>query len=182
MSAQPEIELYTFPPEVRSALLTRLLMAWDGQWYLKVYKQCGWEMATELNALVRADYGRIEMRSVLRALGKRRADDLTDAVRVLRSYYQLYGGVFEAQYQVSETEITAIISRCAALEGSKRARLERYDQACVACETLWPAWFRALLPGRQFALEIKGRMGYKASRCHFVISQLDTAHQNGTEI
>jgi len=176
MSAQPE--LYTFPPEIRSALLTRLLMAWDGQWYLKAYERCGWDIATELNALVRADYGRIEMRSVLRALGKRRADDLTDAVRVLRSYYQLYGDVFEAQYHVSAAEITATISRCAALEGSKRARLERYDQACIACETLWLAWFRALLPGRQFTLEIKGRMGYNAPHCHFVISQLDTANQN----
>jgi hypothetical protein len=168
-------ELYVFPPQVRSALLTRLLMAWDGQWYLKAYERCGWKVATELNALVRADFGRIEMRSALRALGKRRADDLNDAVRVLRSYYQLYGDAFEAQYQVSEAQVTAVISRCAALEGSKRARLERYDQACIACERLWPAWFRALLPGRQFNLEIEGRMGYGAPRCHFVVSQLDSA-------
>lgn len=168
-------ELYTFPPQVRSALLTRLLMAWDGQWYLKAYERCGWEVATELNALVRADFGRIEMRSALRAVGKRRADDLSDAVRVLRSYYQLYGDAFEVQYQVSEAQVTAIISRCAALEGSKRARLERYDQACIACERLWPAWFRALLPGRQFSLEIEGRMGYGAPHCHFVVSQRDSA-------
>jgi hypothetical protein len=149
-------------------------MAWDGQWYLKAYERCGWEVATELNALVRADFGRIEMRSALRALGKRRANDLYDAVRVLRSYYQLYGDAFEAQYQVSEAQVTAIISRCAALEGSKRARLERYDQACIACERLWPAWFRALLPGRQFSLEIKGRMGYGAPHCHFAVSRLDS--------
>lgn len=171
------VGLYTFPSEVRSALLTRLLMAWDGQWFLKVRERCGWEVATELNALVRADFGRIEMRSALRALGKRRADDLDDAVRVLRSYYQLYGDAFEAQYQVSETQVTAIVSRCAALEGSRRARLERYDQACIACERLWPAWFRALLPGRQFALEIKARMGYDAPHCHFVINLLDSTHQ-----
>jgi hypothetical protein len=170
-------ELYTFPSKARSALLTRLLMAWDGQWYLKVYERCGWEIATELNALVRADFGRIEMRSALRALGKRRADDLEDAVRVLRSYYQLYGDAFEAQYQVNEAQITATVNRCAALEGSKRAGLERYDQACIACERLWPAWFRALLPGRQFSLEIKGRMGHGASHCHFVVTQLDSNHK-----
>jgi hypothetical protein len=175
MSILSENDLYQFPPEVKSALLTRVLMAWDGQWYLKVYGRFGWDVATELNALVRADYGRTEMRSVLRALGKRRADDLTDAVRVLRSYYQLYGEAFAAMYQVGETQVEIIVSQCAALEGSKRARLERVDQACVACETLWPAWFRALLPGSQFALDIEGRMGLGAPRCHFTVHQLDAA-------
>lgn len=164
-----DVALYEFPPEVKPALLTRLLMAWDGQWYLKVYDRFGWEVATALNARVRADYGRIEMRSVLRALGKRRAEDLADAVRVLQSYYQLYGGVFEAEYQTSEKHVEATVSRCAALDGSKRARLERHDQACIACEMLWPAWFRALMPGRQFALKINDRMGYGATCCHFII-------------
>lgn len=168
-----ESELYEFPAEARSALLTRLLMAWDGQWYLKVYDRFGWDAATELNARVRADYGRIEIRSALRALGKRRADDLADAVRVLRSYYQLYGDAFEARYQASDKQVDAFVSRCAALDGSKRARLERHDQACIACETLWPGWFRALMPGREFSLEIDGRMGYGAARCHFIVRQLD---------
>jgi hypothetical protein len=167
-----DTELYEFPPEAQSALLTRLLMAWDGQWYLKVYDRYGWDVATELNARVRADYGRIEMRSALRALDKRRADDLIDAVRVLRSYYELFGEAFQVVYQTSAHQVDAFISRCAALEGSKRARLERYDQACVACETLWPAWFRALMPGCEFSLDIKGRMGRGASGCHFVIRQL----------
>jgi hypothetical protein len=166
-------ELYEFPADLRSALLTRLLMSWDGQWYLKVYDRFGWDVATELNARVRADYGRIEMRSVLRALRKRRADNLADAVRVLRSYYQLYGGAFEATYQTGDEQVDVLVGRCAALDGSRRARLERHDQACVACELLWPAWFRALLPGCEFTLEIDGRMGYGASRCHFVIRQLD---------
>lgn len=170
-------ELYEFSPEARAALLTRLLMAWDGQWYLKVYERFGWEVATELNARVRADYGRIEMRSVLRALGKRRADDLADVVRVLRSYYRLYGAAFEAIYHTRETQVEAQVNRCAALEGSRRARLERHDQACIACETLWPAWFRALMPGREFSLEIRGRMGYGAPHCHFIIRQLDGNRQ-----
>lgn len=168
-----DTELYELSPAAGPALLTRLLMAWDGQWYLKVYERFGWEVATELNARVRADYGRIEMRSVLRALGKRRADDLADAVRVLRSYYQLYGAAFEAAYQPSETQVDVVVSQCAALEGSKRARLERHDQACIACEKLWPAWFRALMPGHEFSLEIKGRMGHGTPRCHFTIHRLD---------
>jgi hypothetical protein len=71
-----------------------------------------------------------------------------------------------------------MVTRCAALEGSKRARRERHDQACIACETLWPAWFRALLPGREFALGIDGRMGYGAPHCSFTILQLDTIHQS----
>jgi hypothetical protein len=169
----PETELYEFPPESKPALLTRLLMAWDGQWYLKVYDRFGWEAATELNARVRTDYGRIEMRSVLRALGKRRADDLSDAVRVLRSYYQLYGEAFDAVYTIGQDQVDVLITLCSALEGSKRAHLERHDQACVACETLWPAWFRALMPGRRFSLEIDGRMGCGASRCHFIIRQIE---------
>ena len=54
-----DTELYEFSPEVRSMLLSRLLMAWDGQWYLKLYDRFGWDIATDLNARVRADYGRI---------------------------------------------------------------------------------------------------------------------------
>jgi hypothetical protein len=170
--------LYEFPSTVKSGLLTRLLMAWDGQWYLKVCDRFGWEVATELNASVRSDYGRIEMRSALRALGKRRADDLADAVLVLRSYYQFYGDVFEAAYRIEDKQVDVTVTRCAALEGSKRARRERHDQACIACETLWPAWFRALLPGREFSLGIGGRMGYGAPHCRFTILQLDTIHQS----
>jgi hypothetical protein len=153
-------------------------MAWDGQWYLKVYDRFGWDVATELNASVRSGYGRIEMRSALRALGKRRADDLVDAVRVLRSYYQLYGDAFKATYRVAERQVDVTVTRCAALEGSKRARLERHDQACIACETLWPAWYGALLPGCEFSLDIGGRMGYGAPHCSFTIQQLDTAQQS----
>ncbi len=162
--------LYPLEPDDLMRVLPRLMLAWDGQWFLKVHDEFDWETATRLNARVRAAFGRIEMRTMLRALGKRRADDLPDAVRVLRTYIErVFAAGFAGDFHVDGDRLEASITTCAAWEGAKRAALERADQACIACETLWPAWFKALLPNHQITLDVQGRMGYGDPRCHFVV-------------
>ena len=122
-------------------------MAWDGQWFLKVYDECGWEVAARLNARVRAAFGRIEMRRMLRALGKRAADDLEDAARIIRTYFrEVLAAGFDAEFSVERERIGVTVTRCAALSGSRRAGLERHDQACVACLGLWQTYVEVLLP------------------------------------
>jgi hypothetical protein len=53
------VEQYAIPPEKQARMLALLAMAWDGQWFLKVYEEYGWDAAAQLNARVRAAFGRI---------------------------------------------------------------------------------------------------------------------------
>lgn len=162
--------LYPLETDDLICALPRLMLAWDGQWFLKVYDEFDWETATCLNARVRAAFGRIEMRAMLHVLGKRQADDLPDAVRVFRTYVEsVYAAGFRGDFQIDDDRLDAFITTCAAMEGAMQAALERTDQACIACETLWTAWFEILLPHHQIDLDIQGRMGYGDPRCHFVL-------------
>jgi len=164
------MEQCVISPEEKARMLALLAMAWDGQWFLKVYDEYGWETATRLNARVRAAFGRIEMRRMLRALGKRAADDLKDAARIIQVYFrEVLAAGFDAGFVVEGDRADVTVTRCAALSGSKRAGLERHDQSCVACRGLWQAYLGVLLPDTPVAVEVKEQMGYGAPKCHIVI-------------
>jgi hypothetical protein len=168
------MEQYIISPEERAHLLALLAMAWDGQWFLKVHAEHGWEEASRLNASVRAAFGRIEMRRMLRALGKRAADDLEDAVQIIHTYFQqaLAAG-FDAEFDVTKDRAEIAVMRCAALRGSKQAGLERHDQSCIACRGLWQAYAEVLLPETFTQVEVKEQMGRGASRCHIVVRTME---------
>jgi len=166
---------YTISPEERAHMLALLAMAWDGQWFLKVCDEYGWQAAAQLNARVRAAFGRIEMRRMLRALGKRTADDLDDVARIIHAYFQnVLAAGFDAAFTSEDNQIEIIVTRCAALSGAKLASagaqgLERHDQACIACQGLWSAYFDVLLPASSIEIELKEQMGYGAPRCRILI-------------
>ena len=165
-------DLYRLSDEVKVDILRKLVFFWDGQWFLKTVDEFGLEAAIRLNARVRTAFGRIEMRTLLRALGKRRADDLDDAICLIATYGEvLMGGFLRADFQVViPTQAEVLIYRCAAYEGAKMARLERVDQACVACETLWVAWFEVLLPNTPVTVRYPLRQGKGDPHCHFIIT------------
>jgi hypothetical protein len=164
------MEQYVISPERKARLLALLAMAWDGQWFLKVCDEYGWEAAARLNARVRVAFGRIEMRRMLRVLGKQAADDLVDAARIILAYFrEMLAAGFDAEFTVEEDRIEVAVMRCAALLGSKRAGLERHDQSCIACQGLWQAYCEVLLPDVPVEVEVKEQMGYGASKCHIVI-------------
>jgi len=151
-------------------MLALLAMAWDGQWFLKVYDEYGWQAAVRLNTRVRAAFGRFEMRRMLRALGKRTADDLKDAARIIQAYFrEVLAAGFDAEFAGEGDQVEITVTRCAALSGSKRAGLERHDQACIACRGLWLAYFEVLLPDRPVEVEVKEQMGYGAPRCRIIM-------------
>jgi len=152
-------------------MLRKLMLYWDGQWFLKAAEAFGLEAAIDLNARVRASFGRIEMRILLRALGRPRARDLAEAMHMLRIYVSAFmGEALRAEFAAVEPQhAEVIIIRCAAFEGAKRAALSRVDQACVACETVWQAWLETLLPGARIDVCYPARMGKGDPRCRFVI-------------
>lgn len=162
---------YSLSEAEQARMLRKLILFWDGQWFLKTAEAFGLDAAIDLNARVRASFGRIEMRTMLKAAGKRRADDLPDAVRLLQAYSQTFMGArLRAEFlAISERRAEVLVRRCAAYEGAKLASLPRADQPCIACEGLWPAWFETLLPGASLSIRYPMRQGMGDPHCRFII-------------
>ncbi len=164
-------ERYPLSESQQLQMLRKLMLYWDGQWFLKAAEAFGLEPAIDLNARVRTSFGRIEMRLLLKAVGKTRADDMADALRLLQTYAETFmGSALRSDFVLLDpgrAEIT--VQRCAAYEGAKRAALARQDQACVACETLWNVWLEALLPGKGVQVHYPQRQGRGDPACRFVI-------------
>ena len=169
-STEPTLH-YNLTGTQQAGMLRRLMLYWDGQWFLKSVEAFGLEEAIALNARVRASFGRIEMRSLLKAVGKPRADDLADAMQLLATYAGAFmGQALRAEFRTQSTsQAEVIVRRCAAYEGAKRAGLSRTDQACIACEGLWDVWLQTLLPGSSVQVEYPMRQGLGDTHCRFVI-------------
>jgi hypothetical protein len=83
----------------------------------------------------------------------------------------LLGPGVRADYLLEQDQARIIVRRCAAFEGAKRANLERTDQACVTCETLWDTWVQSLLPESDIAVRYPQRQGMGDPVCEFIIEQ-----------
>ncbi len=168
-----EPQLYSLADAQQARMLGKLMLFWDGQWFLKTVEAFGLDAAIELNARVRTSFGRIEMRTLLKAVGKSRADDLPDAIRLLETYAQVFmGDRLRAEFAaMSDQQAQVNVTRCAAYEGAKLAALARADQACVACETLWNAWLETLLPDEVWDVQYPLRQGKGDAVCRFMITR-----------
>ena len=167
-----DVPSYSIPLEVRAPLMAQLALAWDGQWFLKVYDKFGWDVASEINARVRTSWSKMEMRAALRALGKREADDLADALDVWQAYFEIFnfaGDAFVTEQIIEGDTIHVSVTKCAGLEGARRAKLEHAHHGCIACANAWETWFKTLLPNHEVTEEIVERMGYDDSQCRFRI-------------
>jgi predicted hydrocarbon binding protein len=155
----------------QAKMLRKLLLYWDWEWFLNAVDTYGLEEAIALNARVRASFARFEMRVTLKAVGKRHADDLPDAMRLIETYAKTFmGSALRAEFtKADEVRAKVKVHRCAAFEGAKRANLTRVDQACVACEGLWNAWLEALLPDSQVEVQYPARLGKGDPHCSFVV-------------
>jgi ABC-type uncharacterized transport system permease subunit len=167
-----DVELYPLPDARKVKMLRKLALYWDGQWFLHAVQKFGLDEAIELNALVRTAFGRIEMRTMLQALGKKQADDLPDAIRMVATHTDLLlGPAAKADYQIEGSSARILVRRCSPYEGAKKANLPREDQACVTCETLWDAWFAILMPGSSITVQYPQRQGKGDPVCEFLIEE-----------
>ena len=166
------METYPIPDAEKAKMLRKLAIFWDGQWFLHSVERFGLEAAIDLNAEVRGAFGRIEMRTVLKALGKKHADDLADAIRIIATHVDLLlGAGVRVAYEVSDEEARIVVRRCAVFEGAKRANLPRRDQACIACSNAWDAWLQALLPQSMIAIQCQQRQGIGDPICEFLVAE-----------
>lgn len=166
------LQPYELSEKTKVNMLRKLALYWDGQWFLKTVDEFGLEAGIKMNARVRAAFGRIEMRTLLKAVKKKRADDLMDAMRLIETYSEVFmGNRLRAEFStLAADRAEVLIYRCAAYEGAKLAGLERVDQACVACETLWKAWVETLLPDVPIEVQYPMRQGKGDAHCRFIIT------------
>ncbi|MHB8757203.1 MAG: hypothetical protein ACYC6V_04230 [Bacillota bacterium] len=166
-------EPYPLPGDRAAALMGSLALAWDGQWFLKTVEEFGLEAAMRLNGRVRVSFGKIEMRETLRALGKKSADDLADALRIIMTYSRIMlsgrlDATVEPRPDGSGVDIT--VQRCFVAENARRANLERFDQACLSCPELWRTWVAVLLPEADVSVESPAQLGRGDGRCELGIT------------
>jgi len=160
---------YVPEPERGLAMLGRLLLAWDGQWFLKTAEACGLERAVELNARVRRSFARIEVREFLAALGRGPASDLEEAARLLTAYSRLFlGDGMDGEWKVENGGAEVVVTRCRPQDGAAKAGLQP-DTPCIACEGLWGAWLEAILPGSAWETRIEAARGRGAPACRIVV-------------
>ncbi len=174
MSLKVDVEKYFVPPEIKLKSLRRLLLAWDGQWFLKIYLENGINKAIELNRKVRASFGKIEMKTILKFLGKKEADDFLDALKIILTYSEIFFGEgLKEEHCFRNGSAEVKIYRCPAFEGVKKAGLERIDQACIACESLWKTWIKTLLPKSNVEVEFIKRKGFGDALCQIILKELN---------
>jgi len=167
------LELYPLSDAEKVRMLRKLALFWDGQWFLRAADMFGLDEAIGLNAAVRTSFGRIEMRTMLKALGKKEAHGLADAVRMIATHSDLLlGPGIRADYELSERRAQVVVRRCAAYEGAKRANLPRQDQACISCEALWDVWFDVLLPSTEIRVQHLQRQGFGDGVCKIVAEEI----------
>ncbi len=163
---------YSLSEPAKVKMLRKLMLYWDGQWFLKAAEDLGLDAAIDLNARVRASFGRIEMRTLLKTLSKPQARDLPDALQLLETYGTAFmGGALRAEFVTMDgNHAEVVVRRCAAFEGAKHAALPRVDQACIACERLWQVWLETLLAGIEVEVQYPMRQGKGDPYCRFLIS------------
>lgn len=149
-------------------LMRRLLMAWDGQWFLKVTEKFGIEVAIDLNVRVRRSFARIEMREALRdAKIFRNLFSMEEAMAFLWNYLKVGNdGEIVADYEVNDSNSLINVFWCPAFEGAKKAQLERQDQACISCSGMWNAWIAKLFEIDESLIEVKIDKMLSKGDCH----------------
>jgi hypothetical protein len=134
--------------EEREELIRRSWMANDGLWFYQVAQTAGVDGANEANIEVVREFGRQEMRRLMRTL------DITE-VTTTEQYWHLFhaamdlylGSLFEADESLDGDEHQIAVTTCFAYKGVKRAGIEK-EYHCGPGERL-TGWLQAMnLPAR----------------------------------
>lgn len=157
---------YLLDDSRKNELLRGLMLAWDGQWFIKIAERFGMEDALLMNEAVGNAVKKLIARMSLRAWNREKADDFMDAGRMMQSILDwTQGGYMHTSFDISTESIRIAVSFCQAYEGARKANLKRMDQACLNCQSMWPIWIETLLPGQKVAIDYASRISQGDATC-----------------
>jgi hypothetical protein len=147
-------------------MLQQLVLAWDGQWFLKTSEKYGTDEAVALNQTVGRSCQRLVARMSLKAWKAEKAADFEDAGRMIRGLLDWsLGNFWKSDFEIAKDSIRIEVVRCPFFEGAKQANLERTDQACLNCAFAWSVWIDALLPGQEVKVTHLSKISEGSTSC-----------------
>jgi hypothetical protein len=161
--------MYNIDKDKQLDIMRWLMYAWDGQWLGRTAAVYGAGEAAKMNSRVRSAFAKIEMKGLLALVGKKQADNLSDAAEMLRTYFDLVFGErgFQGRFSPvaaapgggSRLEIQVV--KLTALDSLKKVAQAANEPATGACELLWTTWFESLLPDAQLQVASRSENGYE---------------------
>lgn len=136
-------EISELAPVQRENLLRRSWMANDGLWFYQAFAHYGAEVANSWNIAVVREFGRLEMRRLLRALGIPRVTSWAQYRRVFQIAVDLYvGDLFSYEESFDGIAHHIRVKTCFAYSGVARAGIAQVYH-CGPLERV-TGWLEAL--------------------------------------
>ncbi|MBT2382968.1 DUF6125 family protein [Streptomyces sp. ISL-11] len=127
----------------REELLRRSWMATDGLWYYQTAQARGIDGANEANIQVVREFGRQEMRRLMRGLGIARVETVEQYRTLFATAVDLYlGSLLEAEETLEGDTHTMNVTVCFAYKGVKKAGIDKVYH-CGPGERL-TGWLQAM--------------------------------------
>ncbi|MFQ5968824.1 MAG: hypothetical protein ACE5MI_14665, partial [Acidimicrobiia bacterium] len=136
-------EIPELSPTQRENLLRRSWMANDGFWFYQTFANYGPDVANKLNVAVVREFGRLEMRRLLRALGISEITSAAQYRRLFQVAVKLYvGDLFDYEESFEGTTHHIRVKSCFAYTGVNRAGVAKVYH-CGPFERVL-GWFEAM--------------------------------------
>jgi hypothetical protein len=153
----------------REDLLRRSWMTNDGLWFYQAFVNYGSEVANTWNTTVVREFGRLEMRRLLRALGLQKVTSPEQYYRVFQLAVNLYvGDLFTYEDTFDGTTHQIHIKSCFAFTGVSRAGVAEVYH-CGPFERV-TGWFDAL----RLPVKVSPGVGLcqkaHCGQCHYTLS------------
>ncbi len=145
----PDVPSFTdLPAEQREDLIRRSWMATDGLWFYQTAQSNGIDGANHANIEVVREFGRQEMRRLMRALDITEVETAEQYRRLFQTAVGLYlGSLLEAQESLDGDKHQITVTTCFAYKGVKKAGIDQIYH-CGPGERL-TGWLQAMnLPAK----------------------------------
>lgn len=153
----------------REDLLRRSWMTNDGLWFYQAFVNSGAEVANAWNTTVVREFGRLEMRRLLRALGLQKVSSPAQYSRVFQLAVHLYvGDLFDYEDTFDGTTHEIHVKSCFAFTGVSRAGIADVYH-CGPFERV-AGWFDALRLPVKVSPEVGLCQKARCGDCHYTLS------------
>ena len=162
-------EIPELSPAQRENLLRRSWMTNDGLWFYQAFVNNGSDAANSWNTAVVRQFGRLEMRRLLRTLGVTTVASPAQYYRIFRLAIDLYvGDLFDYEDTFDGTTHQIHVKRCFAFTGVSKAGVAQVYH-CGPFERV-AGWFEALRLSVKISPEVGLCQMAHCGECRYTLS------------